>query len=123
MNENMTTAQAFLRRTQVLTEIGEVYYEKHRKGEIATSNEEKSLFEEISQLDIFIGKANGSYEKNLTNCPQCQEALVGSGAFCAKCGCSIQEYRTEQMKTCSCCGAKIIQQNYCDVCGVKVIEE
>lgn len=119
MNENMTTSQALLNRYQLLTEIGEQFYEKYRNGQLTVSEEEKAKMSEIAQLDVFLGKANGSYEKKITHCPQCQEPLPENGLFCSKCGCSLQEYQKEHKTQCSCCGATLYQQNYCDVCGAK----
>lgn len=120
MNENMTVSEALLNRYQLLEEIGKRFYEKYRNGQLDLSEEEAEKMKEISELDVFLGKANGSYEKKLIQCPQCQELIPENGAFCSKCGCSFQEYQKEHTTHCTYCGATLYQQNYCDVCGAKV---
>lgn len=120
MNENMTTSQALLNRHQLLEEIGELCYEKYRNGQVQPLEEEAVKMNEIAKLDIFLGKENGSYEKKLTHCPQCQEPIPENGAYCFKCGCAFQDYQKEHTTNCAHCGATLYQQNYCDVCGAKV---
>ncbi|MBQ3600206.1 MAG: hypothetical protein II992_03255 [Lachnospiraceae bacterium] len=120
MMENMTTSQALLSRYQLLTEIGEQFYEKYRNGQLQPLEEEIKKMNEIAKLDVFLGKENGSYEKKLTHCPQCQELIPENGAFCFKCGCAFHEYQKQHATYCVHCGATIYQQNYCDVCGAKI---
>ena len=123
MNQNMTTSQAMLKRQQLLAEIGEQFYEKYRNGQLQLTQEEIAKMSEVGSCDVFLGKENGSYNKKLNNCPQCQEPIPENGAFCFKCGCNFQEYQSQQTKNCVYCGARIYQQNYCDVCGAKVAME
>lgn len=120
MNENITNSQAILSRYQLLAEMGEQFYEKYRKGQIQLSEEEAIKAQEIAKLDVILGKENGSYEKKLTHCPQCQELIPENGAYCFKCGCAFEEYQKGHTTYCAHCGATLYQQNYCDVCGAKV---
>lgn len=113
--------------SQLLFEMGNDYYKKHRKDvdceEQEYINKVNALFFEVIQLEDEIEKI-----KTSENCKACGARLSNGAAFCMSCGAKLGKDDIEEMeapqkasKACPACGEIVDADSlFCVSCGAKL---
>lgn len=124
LNSEMSAKERAI--TQLYTEIGHAYYDRHKNGpdaeELQTISEISALYEEITQHQETIKQIKG-----VGKCPSCGGDVPVGAAFCNACGAQIlaaSASACEEMpetKTCPNCHAVLDSDIlFCVFCGTKL---
>ena len=113
--------------SQLLFEMGNDYYKKHRKD---TDCEEQEYIDQLNVLFREILKCQQEIEaiKNPANCKVCGARIAEGAAFCMSCGAKIgtdeaedAEVDDETIIKCPACGAPVDEDSlFCMACGAKL---
>lgn len=111
--------------SQLLFEMGNDYYKKHRKDQDC---EEQEYIDQINALFIEILNYQKEIEeiKTAESCPACGARIAEDAAFCMKCGTKlspeeIEEESNEPSRKCPSCGEVVDDDNvFCIYCGTKI---
>lgn len=110
--------------TQLYTEIGRAYYDRHKNDsnaeELQRISEICTLYEEIAQHQETIKQIKG-----VTKCPVCGTDVPIGSAFCSACGGRLSAAATtgeaQATKKCPKCNADVDADNaFCVFCGTKL---
>lgn len=112
--------------SQLLFEMGNDYYKKHRKDKDCEEQEYidqlNTLFHEILKYQKEIEEINTS-----ETCNVCGSRVSEGAAFCMKCGTKLDADELEDIEddesilTCPSCGAEVDEDSaFCAACGIKL---
>ena len=125
---NVKIAENKKKMTQLLFEMGQDYYQKHRKE---TDNEEQEYIDQVNVLFREIIQWQDEIErlKSADVCRVCGSRIMEGASFCMGCGTRLGSDEIEEppvipaagTKTCPICGSVIEEDSvYCTACGVKL---
>lgn len=113
--------------SQLLFEMGNDYYKKHRKD---TDCEEQEYIDQLNVLFREILKCQQEIEaiKNSAACKVCGARIAEGAVFCMSCGAKIgaeevedAEVDDETIRKCPTCGAPVDEDSvFCMACGTKL---
>lgn len=125
---NAEIAEKKKKMSQLLFEMGQDYYKKHRKDK---DNEEQEYIDCINALFQEIIKCQKEIEriKTAAVCKVCGSRIVEGSSFCMNCGTRLNENQfedsslidTENTRTCPICGTAVDEDSaFCTACGTKL---
>lgn len=124
---NAKISETKKKMSQLLFEMGNDYYKKHRKDKDC---EEQEYIDQLNVLFHEILKCQKEIEeiKNATVCKVCGSRIAEGAAFCMSCGTRIgadveedtADY-DEAIRKCPACGAPVDENSvFCMACGTKL---
>ena len=124
---NAKISETKKKMSQLLFEMGNDYYKKHRKDKDC---EEQEYIDQLNVLFHEILKYQQEIEeiKNSAVCKVCGSRIAEGAAFCMSCGTKVgadevevEEDDDEDIRTCHACGAPVDEDCvFCMACGTKL---